>query len=55
MSCMTFYKHLYIALAFGLGHVTATKYCLIIFSAHGEPQALNIVAQEIIASGQWSF
>ena len=27
---MTFYKHLYRALAFGLGHVTALKYCLII-------------------------
>ena len=27
---MTFNKHLYRALAFGLGHVTALKYCLII-------------------------
>ena len=27
---MTFYKHLYRALAFGSGHVTALKYCLII-------------------------
>ena len=27
---MTFYKHLYRALASGLGHVTALKYCLTI-------------------------
>ena len=27
---MTFYKHLYRALASGLGHVTVLKYCLII-------------------------
>ena len=30
IGCMTFYEHLYRALAFGLGHVTALKYCLII-------------------------
>ena len=30
IGCMTFYKHLYRALAFGSGHVTALKYCLII-------------------------
>ena len=30
IGCMTFYKHLYRALAFGLGHVTALEYCPII-------------------------
>ena len=27
LNCMTLFKHLYITITFGLGHVTALKYC----------------------------